>query len=154
MYHLWWGTSTREIAAMASPRQHDSTEEPKLSAAQQTAIAALMLGKTYVEAAQEAGVTDRTIRRWRESSPDFELALRSQILAVKESASVIATTAAQTAMKTLASIAATPDHPHVLRAISMILKMNGPLPEIKAPTTLQNVSDEQLYSHMIRQVNH
>jgi hypothetical protein len=42
----------------------------------------------------------------------------------------------------------------VLRAIQMILKLNGPLPANKAPTNLQNVSDEQLYSHMIRQVNH
>lgn len=139
---------------MGSPRGTESTDEPKLTAVQQAVIAALMLGKTYVEAAQEAGVTDRTIRRWRESSPEFELALRSQIQAVRESASVVAATAAQTAMRTLASIAATPGHPHVLRAISMILKMNGPLPEIKAPTNLQNVSDEQLYAHMIRQVNH
>lgn len=136
---------------MVSPQLNETSQEPKLSGAQQKVISALMLGKTYVEAAQDTGVTDRTIRRWREGCPAFELALRSQIQAAKESAAVLAVTAAQTALKTLASIAATPEHPHVLRAIQMLLKLNGPLPTFKEPTSVDDVSQEQVFARIMRQ---
>lgn len=121
----------------------ETAEDMQLSPVQQKAITSLMLGKTYLEAAADAGVTDRTIRRWRENSPAFELALRTQIQSVKESASISACVAVQTAVKTLAEIVATPSHPQVIPAIRLILGLSGPLQPIKAPTSVNDVQDEQ-----------
>jgi hypothetical protein len=128
---------------MISPRKCNADDECKLSPAQQKVLAALMAGRTYLDAAKEAGVTDRTIRRWRESSPEFELALRDQIQGVREAIAIAASMATQAAVKTLADIAANPDHPQVLRAIRMLFELCGPLPPIKAPTSKAEVADEQ-----------
>ena len=125
-------------------------EEAKLSPVQQKALASLMAGRTYVEAARDAGVTDRTIRRWRECCPAFESALRTQIHAVRESACLLASIALQTAVRTLTEIAATPSHPQVIRAIQMIFALNGPFKPDSRPCSIAEVSAEQLLADLER----
>jgi len=118
-------------------------EEARLSPVQQKVLTSIMAGRTYVEAASDADVSDRTIRRWRESCPVFESALRSQVQAVRESASLLATVALQTAIKTLTDIAATPSHPQVVRAIQLIFELNGPFQPVSRPSGVAEVSAEQ-----------
>ncbi len=125
-------------------------EEAKLSPVQQKVLASIMAGRTYVEAASDSGVTDRTVRRWRESCPVFESALRSQIHAVRESASLLASVALQTAVKTLTEIAATPSHPQVIRAIQLIFDLNGPLQPVSHPSSIAQVSAEQSLADLER----
>jgi hypothetical protein len=135
---------------MISPRKCNPEGESKLTPVQNTVLAALVTGSSYVDAAKEAGITDRTIRRWRESNPEFELALRDHIQAVRESIIIAASVATQSAIRTLANIAANPDHPQVLRAIQMLLNLSGPLPQIKEPTSKEEVADEQTFAPLQR----
>lgn len=132
---------------MSRLKNHESLanvdSDSRLSPVQQAVISALLNGKTYGEAAAGAGITDRTIRRWRENDPVFEASLRSQVHAIRESLTVQATVALQTAMSTLTQIAANPDHPHALRAIQMIFDIGGNLPPIGTPGTVDEISDEQ-----------
>ena len=128
----------------------EAETEQQLSPVQQKVISALIAGRTYLEAAAEAGVTDRTIRRWREKDAAFELALRQQVQDAREGAVMAASVATQTAVKTLLCIAANPDHPNVLRAIQMLINMAGPLPDLKAPTSYQEVADEQSFAFLQR----
>jgi hypothetical protein len=118
------------------------SEEPVLSATQSKALASLMAGRNYLEAAADAGVSDRSIRRWRESCPAFELALRQQIQEVRDSAAISASLASQTVVKTLVEIASTPDHPLVLRAIQLLSDLSGPLTQPKSPTSVNDIEDE------------
>ena len=53
----------------------NSNQKQKLTHKQRAAIAALTSGHNYDQAAMAAGVSPRTIARWREL-PHFELALR------------------------------------------------------------------------------
>lgn len=131
---------------MISPRKSNSEGETKLTPVQNTVLAALTAGRSYVEAAKEAGISDRTIRRWRECSPEFEQALRDHMQAIRESIIISASVATQSAVKTLAAIASNEDHPQVLRAIQLLLNLSGPLPQIKAPTSIAEVADEQLFA--------
>jgi hypothetical protein len=127
-----------------STEQDDDFEEPELTAAQSKVLASLMAGRNYLEAAADGGVTDRTVRRWRENCPAFELALRQQIQDVRDAAAITASLASQTAVKTLVEIASKPDHPLVLRAIQMLCDLSGPLPQPKAPTSLNDIEAEQI----------
>jgi hypothetical protein len=129
-----------------STEQDDCFEEPELTAAQSKVLASLIAGRNYLEAAADGGVTDRTVRRWRESSPAFEMALREQIQNVRDSAAIAASLASQTVVKTLVEIASKPDHPLVLRAIQMLFELNGPLPKLKAPTSVNHIKDEQTFA--------
>jgi len=139
---------------MSRLKNHEPTavveSDSRVSPVQQSVIAALLDGKTFVEAAAIAGVTDRTIRRWRENDPVFEAALRSQIHAVRESVTVQASVAMQTAMGTLTQIAANPDHPQALRAIQMIFDLGGNLPPIGTPGTVDEISEEQIMQKVQR----
>lgn len=126
-----------------STEQEDCFEEPELTAVQSKVLASLIAGRNYSEAAADGGVTDRTVRRWRESVPAFELALREQIQNVRDSAAIAASLASQTVVKTLVEIASNPDHPLVLRAIQMLCELSGPLPKQMAPTSLNDIQDEQ-----------
>jgi hypothetical protein len=116
---------------------------PELSPVQHTVIAALVKGTTYLEAATAAGISTRTIRRWRSHCPGFELTLRSQMHEVKESAVLAATLALQNAIKTLTEIVGNANHPQVIPAIRMIMGIAGTLPELKPPTSLNAVDEEQ-----------
>ena len=126
-----------------SSEQDDDFDEPELTAAQSKVLASLMAGRNYLEAAADGGVTDRTVRRWRESCPAFELALRQQIQDIRDAAAISASLASQVAVKTLIEIASKPDHPLVLRAIQMLCELTGPLPQPKAPTSVNDIRDEQ-----------
>jgi hypothetical protein len=128
---------------MIAPRKRKSEDEPNLSPEQLKVLAALAAGRSYVDAAKEAGISDRSVRRWRQSDPEFELALRDQIQAVRESVAIAASVATQTAVRTLAEIVANPDHPLVLRAIQMLCDLSGPLPQPKAPTSVHDIEAEQ-----------
>ena len=129
---------------MIARRKSKSEGELNLSPEQLKVLAALAAGRSYVEAAKEAGISDRSVRRWRQSDPEFELALRDQIQAVRESVAIAASVATQTAVRTLAEIVSKPDHPHVLRAIQMLLELCGPMPQPKAPTSLNDIDAEQI----------
>ncbi len=48
--------------------RRDVDDEADLTPVQQQVLASLILGKTYTQAAQDAGINSRTIRRWREDS--------------------------------------------------------------------------------------
>lgn len=127
-----------------SSEQDDHFDKPELTASQSKVLASLMAGRNYLEAAADGGVTDRTVRRWRESCPAFELSLRQQIQNVRDSAAITASLASQTVVKTLVEIASKPDHPLVLRAIQMLFDLSGPLPQPKAPTSLNDIDTEQI----------
>ncbi len=68
----------------ASPRPQDGVDDAKgpetgtalLSPKQEAAIAALIGEPSYAVAAQAAGVTDRTLRRWLQTDPAFRQRLR------------------------------------------------------------------------------
>ncbi len=124
--------------------------EPELTPVQQTVISALVAGKTYLEAAADAGISARTIRRWRSHCPGFELTLRSQMHDVKESAVLAATSALQNAIKTLTEIVGNASHPQVIPAIRMIMGLAGTLPELKPPTSLYDIDQEQLDARVRR----
>jgi hypothetical protein len=128
---------------MIAPRKRKSEDEPNLSPEQLKVLAALAAGRSYVDAAKEAGVSDRSVRRWRQSDPEFELALRDQFHTVRESVAIAASLATQAAVKTLAEIASKPDHPQVLRAIQVLFDLSGPLPQPKAPTSVHDIEAEQ-----------
>ena len=134
----------------ASTELIEVDDEPQLSPVQQRVLSAIMAGRTYVEAASEAGITDRTIRRWRESCPAFEHALRSQIQAIRDSSAVGATIAIQSAIKTLASIASDPGHPQALKAIKMILDLHGPLQPVSKSAGIDQVSQELTFAKFQR----
>lgn len=133
-----------------STEQDDDFDEPELTAAQSKVLASLIAGRNYLEAAADGGVTDRTVRRWRESCPAFELALREQIQNVRDAASITASLASQTAVKTLVEIASKPDHPLVLRAIQMLFDLSGPLPQQKAPTSVNDIEEEHIQAMLKR----
>jgi hypothetical protein len=121
-----------------------------LSPVQQRVLASIIAGRSYVEAASDAGITDRTIRRWRESCPDFEHALRSQVHSVRESATVQVTLALQTAIKSLIEIASNSTHPQAIKAIKMIVDLNGPLQPVRDSVDADHVFQEQGLSLMKR----
>ena len=134
---------------IASVERTGLDQEAKLSPVQQKVLASIMAGRTYIEAASDAGVTDRTIR-WRESCPVFESCLRSRIHAARESAGLQASVALQAAVKTLVEIASTSSHPQVMRAIQMILDLNGPLPAVSHSCSVIEVSQEQTFAELQR----
>ena len=134
----------------ASVERAGLDQEAKLSPVQQKVLASIMAGNTFIDAARDAGVTDRTIRRWRESCPVFESCLRSRIHAARESAGLQASVALQAAVKTLVEIASTSSHPQVMRAIQMILDLNGPLPAVSHLYGVTQVSQEQTLADLQR----
>lgn len=125
-------------------------DDAKLSPAQEKVLTALTAGRSYVEAATEAEVSDRTIRRWRQDSPAFEHELRARIQDIRDAAAITASAAINRAIKTLAEIAADPAHPHVLRAIQMICDLAGPLQQVKEATTVKDVKDEQSFASFLK----
>ena len=135
---------------IASVERAGLDQEAKLSPVQQKVLASIMAGNTFIDAARDAGVTDRTIRRWRESCPVFESCLRSRIHAARESAGLQASVALQAAVKTLVEIASTSSHPQVMRAIQMILDLNGPLPAVSHSCSVIQVSQEQTLAELQR----
>jgi hypothetical protein len=134
----------------ASVERTGLDQEAKLSPVQQKVLASIMAGNTFIDAARDAGVTDRTIRRWRESCPVFESCLRSRIYSARESAGLQASVALQAAVKTLVEIASTSSHPQVMRAIQMILDLNGPLPAVSHSFGVTQVSQEQSLAELQR----
>lgn len=58
----------------------------KLSRYQESAISALLTEPTVAEAAEKAGVSERTLRRWLSDSPEFVGAYRRARLQVVEAA--------------------------------------------------------------------
>src|SRR5262245_44514608 len=67
------GSETRNEQAMPDTLQRNPT--PPLTPPQETALAALLLGKTVTAAAQTAGVDRTTIYRWLKEDFDFLAAL-------------------------------------------------------------------------------
>ena len=133
-----------------SDEQDEADDAPQLTLVQERVLASLREGKTYSEAATDAGITDRTIRRWREGCPHFESALRSQRLAIRESAEAIVASAIPRIVKSLIDIATNSEHPQVLKAAKMMIDLSGSLAPIPLQTDVTEVAKEQLDTKFLR----
>lgn len=136
--------------------KHSDTEmtevgdESELTAVQQRVLASLLLGKSYSEAAKDAGINERTIRRWRQTSPEFEHALRSRIQSVRDDCAIQAAASLAIALKSLMEIVKTPNHPQAIRAIQMVLDLNGPLPPVRDSTGTDQIRADQEFAVLQR----
>lgn len=93
----------------------------ELTAKQLKVIANLAGGSTVDRAAADAGVTSRTVRRWRNDDWRFVKALLEQQNAVRQQVTDDLLQASLAAVRTLASIASDISHPQSLRAAQLIL---------------------------------
>jgi hypothetical protein len=91
-----------------------------LSVQQQQAIVALLAGKRHVEAAEAAGVSVSTLRRWH-GEPDFIEAYRAMRRDAFEAAIARLQTAASQAVDTLIGSLAAKRHTDRIKAAQVIL---------------------------------
>ena len=91
-----------------SRKPHDEKQVAKISAKQQRALEALLVGGSDAQAADVAGVTRTTVTQWRHHVPEFKEAIRTarRDLLARTSARLHAATTI--AVKTLEDVAKDP----------------------------------------------
>lgn len=77
-----------------------------LTAKQVQAVQAVLTCRTMEDAAEQVGVTSKTLRRWRSEVPEFDMAVRDAADAALADAANMLKAATRTAVRTLAEIAA------------------------------------------------
>jgi hypothetical protein len=111
------------LSAKAKPPTLPAAES-ELTPAQQLAIAAIVSGKSYTEAAEAAGVGRRTLFEWRQLS-GFAAALRDELQALRDAVATRLLGLADRAIDALEKVLAGDNHPAVVSAARDVLDRLG-----------------------------
>jgi hypothetical protein len=111
------------LSAKAKPPTLPAAES-ELTPAQQLAIAAIVSGKSYTEAAEAAGVDRRTLFEWRQLS-GFAAALRDELQALRDAAGARLLGLADKAIDALAAVMAGDNPPAMVSAARDVLDRLG-----------------------------
>lgn len=100
-----------------------TTDVRLLNSAQERALTVLLSGGTTAEAAESAGVSERTIRRWS-AAPDFRAVYRerARVLAAQASSALLASTS------------------RAVEALTAALTTGSPATKVRAATALLTVA--------------
>jgi hypothetical protein len=126
---------------MVAGKRHsddDNAFQADLTASQVVAIQSILAGDSFRDAALNAKVDERTLRRWRSNDTEFEVALRRSHEELRRDLGLRAITGAQKALDTLLEIAGDPSHPRAVSAACRVLE----LARIGAPENLRISRDE------------
>ena len=114
---------------------------------QVVAIKSILAGDSFRDAALKAGVSERTILRWRTTDQFFEATLRRSVEELREAVCMRAVIAAEKALETLVTIAGDTTDPRALQAARHLLAIANISAPANPRMTLEEVSVDQLIGY-------